>query len=396
MNGSSFRHQFTERQIKWKWDSRDVEPDIALKKSKGVKRMNQMIMKGVALLGFFGILLLGPWGTAQAEEKWSGTMFGDLYWVSSHHTDANEGQNGFVFRRIYLTYDRDLAEGFTSRFRFETTLPDFTATAAKFTPAVKDAYLQWKHDTHSTFFGLSTSPTFDEVESFWGLRPVEKSPLDFYRWGSSRDIGVAMRGYFDSSRKFGYHAMIGNGSDTSQETNEGKKLMLALDMKLGGGAYVQLYGDHEKDKGGTSSHSSITTYQLFTGWKGDRGRAGLLYANQVREQGSAANLDLTLYSLFGVVNLSNEWSVFARADRHADPNPEMDKIPYFGLSKTGATDTNTAEDSTLLVVGLDHSHAGGTIHIMPNVEVFQFGKNKSGQEPGSVVIPRLTLSWQFK
>ena len=42
-------------------------------------------------------------------------MFGDYYWFASDHRDALEDQNGFWFRRIYLTYDQKFSESFSMR-----------------------------------------------------------------------------------------------------------------------------------------------------------------------------------------------------------------------------------------------------------------------------------------
>src|SRR6185503_4120575 len=48
----------------------------------------------------------------KAEPSWkiSGLMFGDYFWVATDHRDAIEDQNGFWFRRIYLTYDQKFSE----------------------------------------------------------------------------------------------------------------------------------------------------------------------------------------------------------------------------------------------------------------------------------------------
>src|SRR4029453_14193884 len=61
------------------------------------------------------------------SHKFSGLMFGDYYWYYRWHQDqisdtnptSVEGQNGFWFRRLYLTYDYDYSEKFTTRFRLE-------------------------------------------------------------------------------------------------------------------------------------------------------------------------------------------------------------------------------------------------------------------------------------
>ena len=39
-----------------------------------------------------------------------GLLFGDLYYVPTHHTDEGDGAAGAVLRRGYLTFDTDFSE----------------------------------------------------------------------------------------------------------------------------------------------------------------------------------------------------------------------------------------------------------------------------------------------
>lgn len=335
-----------------------------------------------------------PIANAISKGNFSALMFGDWYWVQGHHTDKYKGQNGMQFRRINFSYDYDIDEEFSARFRLEAANDDFTAAAAKMTPFVKDAFLKWKFQaTHAALFGLSASPTWDEIEEFWGYRSVEKTPLDLQKWGGSRDTGLALRGNFDSEKRFGYHAMVGNGSDTSQETNKTKKVYLALDAKPVGDFYVQAYGDYETNKSVTPG-SSVGTYQIFAGWKTGRGRVGAQYAHQWRGVTAGTDLHMNLVSVFGVAKLTDRWSALARWDYHMDYNPGLSGVQYFGFSGAGNTNVNKAKN-TLLVFGADYSRAEGKVHFIPNVEIFTFGRNDAGFRPAAVVMPKLTVLFKF-
>jgi len=76
----------------------------------------------VLVLGALGLLWL-PCASAQAEDsstiKVGGLLFGDLYHVASHHTDAGDGATGAVLRRGYLTFDADSGKDWYGRLRFE-------------------------------------------------------------------------------------------------------------------------------------------------------------------------------------------------------------------------------------------------------------------------------------
>lgn len=335
-----------------------------------------------------------PVANAISKGKFSVLMFGDWYWVQGHHTGKYKGQNGLQFRRINFSYDYDIDEEFSARFRLEAANDDFTKAAAAMTPFVKDAFLKWKFQpTHGALFGLSASPTWDEIEEFWGYRSVEKTPLDLQKWGGSRDLGIALRGHFDPEKQFGYHVMTGNGSDTKQETNKTKKVYLALDAKPIGGFYVQAYGDYETNKSVTPG-SSVGTYQIFGGWKTGRGRVGLQYAHQWRGVTGGPDKHLNLVSVFGVAKLTERWSALARWDYHMDYNPDLAGVSYFGFSGAGNTNVTNAKN-TLLVFGADYSRAEGKVHVIPNVEIFTFGRNDAGFRPASVVMPKLTVLFKF-
>ena len=58
-------------------------------------------------------------GFTQENSKISAYMFGDYYYVLKNHNEDIEGENGFWFRRIYLTYDKKLDDAFNVRLRFE-------------------------------------------------------------------------------------------------------------------------------------------------------------------------------------------------------------------------------------------------------------------------------------
>jgi hypothetical protein len=322
-----------------------------------------------------------------AERPWyqrigvSGLVFGDAYAVVDHHDPELEDQNGFWIRRIYLTFDFDVAENWTARLRMEANGPGDFETSGKLEPFVKDAWLAWQGDDHSVLMGISPSPTFDFIEGFWGYRAVEKTPLDLYRMGSSRDFGVAAKGNLAGNRVF-YHAMLGNGAGESSETNEGKKAMLAVGVRATDALVFELYADTED----RPDSADRTTYQGFLGWKGERCRVGLQYAHQERQLEGGPDEPLAVGSLFGVVDLSSRLTLLLRYDRSFDGNPEAGKIPYFRF----ADDT----EFDLALAGLDWALAK-KIRLIPNVEYVSYRETAGRAAPDDDLIARLTLFFSF-
>ena len=314
--------------------------------------------------------------------KISGLAFGDYYWMARHNDEAVEGQNGFWFRRIYLTFDFGLSEEVDFRLRFEANSSGDLESGSKIEPFVKDAWVRWKGGLHSVLLGLQSTPTWNLLESVWGYRDVEKTPLDLQKMGSSRDFGVALKGKFDQGGKVRYHAMIGNGSGTKGETNKGKKGMLALEVRPGGGLLVQAYGDFEDRPGDTDR----ATVQGVAAWQGDDGRVGVQLAHQEREVEGAADIDLDIFSVFGVARLSDRVSFLTRYDRMFDLNPDAGKISYLPMDPTAK--------SNFLLAGFDFEVVEG-FHLIPNLEVVFYDAVGAAEAPDTDVVPRLTFSTKF-
>jgi len=311
----------------------------------------------------------------------SGYVFGDAYVVAKNHDETVDGQDGFWIRRGYLTFDADLAERWSSRLRFEVNSPGDFTTNSKLEPFVKDAYLAWKHDGHEAYLGLSPSPTFDFVEGFWGERPLEKTPLDLYRMGSSRDLGIAYKGDVRDGRLF-FHAMLGNGAGDGAETDKGKKIMAAVGLRPTESIVAQVYADYEDRPGATDR----STWQVFAGWSGQRSRLGLQYAAQTRELADRPDDVVSVASAFGGWKLTDAGTLIARYDRSFDGYSDASRIPYFHFADDVPFD--------LAILGWEQALAG-KISLIPNLEYVHYRDSGDGETPGDDLYARLTLYYPF-
>lgn len=340
------------------------------------------------LMGWMCLLVASSPALAQVnvgdKGQLSGLVFGDYYWMASNHNNDIEGQNGFWIRRIYLTYDREISDSFSSRVRLEmSSAGDFT-TSAKMTPVVKDAYLKWKNDTQQVLVGISSTPTFGLTEDIWKYRSVEKTPLDLQNFGSSRDFGIAARGQLTKGGSLAYHVMIGNGNGNKNEIDKGKKVMLALTWKLADHVVVQGYGDWNDRPDNTDE----LTGQGLIAYRSEDVNVGFLYAFQKRRNAGPGNadVDVSLVSLFAHGSLSENISGLLRVDHVFDPNPGVasnDYIPFYEQA-----------ESTLLIGGVDVS-LDPKVHLIPNIESVIYGKPSASSTPKSDLIPRLTLFYTF-
>jgi len=322
----------------------------------------------------------------KAEEKapsptWkiSGYMFGDYYFVASNHRDSLEDQNGFWFRRIYLTYDQTWTKNLSTRLRLEMNSPGNFTTKASLTPYVKDAYVKYTSGRHAVSFGIAPTPTFEFIEGVWGYRSVEKTPLDLYKWDSSRDFGILAAGALNAAKSVNYSVQFGNGSGTTSETDKAKVVRGAVNYRSKQGLLFEGYLDWQ-DRLGTADYN---TWQLFAGWQKSSYRIGGQYAAQTRRPATSTGKDvnLELVSVFAAAKVSSRVNVFARIDRNFDPVPGGEAIDYLPLSDQAK--------SMLTLFGADIS-VDKPLRIQPNVEIVTYGKDAKGVQVGTDVIVRVT------
>ena len=320
--------------------------------------------------------------------KISAVYFGDFYYIAAHHNEELKSRNGFWTRRVYLTYDRKLNETFSSRVRFEVNSPDGLKEGAsgKNVPYVKDAYLKIspKGSSHSILLGRSITPTFSVVPKVWGYRAVEKSMLLMQKYGSTRDLGIAVKGKVPGVDMLSYHAMVGNGAGTGAETNKYKRGYLSATLKPAKGVIVQGYVDLEPRGSGMSR----MTLMGFVGYQMEDYRAGVQFGNQIRGQGEGEeDVSIQGVSVFGAAAVKpDEIWVFGRFDKMLSVNPDAPKIAYTPMS--GDAKSNT------LIAGLDYSPAKN-VHIIPNVLMSFYDSPEVGEKPDADLMARVTLYYKF-
>ena len=341
--------------------------------------MKRLLGTLIALLVFSNVILADD----KPAQKFSGYMFGDIYYVAANHDTSLEGNNGMWFRRIYFTFDQKFSETFSTRLRFEMASPGDFTTSSTLNPFVKDAYLKLKTGGKELYIGISSTPTWEVIEHVWGYRSVEKTPLDLQKYGSSRDFGLAIKGKLDGNGKVKYHLMLGNGNSNKSETNEGKKAMLSLSLYPNENLIVEAYADWNDLPG----DNDVYTYQGFLAYKTKTARVGVQFAQQTRNVEGGDAVDLKIGSVFAAGKLAEKSNWFARIDRTFDPNPSANKISYIPMDKTAK--------STLIIAGLDFMPEKN-VHFMPNVEAVLYDENDANVKPDTDIIPRLTFYWVFK
>ncbi len=324
------------------------------------------------ILGLLLLLLLVE--TLQAQ-KFSGLVFGDYYYVASHHNENLKNQNGFWIRRVYFTVDQELRENVSMRLRLEMAHPgNFTAGNA--VPFVKDAYLRWKFNPqHELLLGISGSVTFGLVESVWGYRSVEKTPADLQKVGSSREFGVALKGKLSEDGTIRYHALVGNGEGTKSEGYKGKKVQLALQFFPTDALIFEVYGDYAQKK----ANEKYYTGHIFAAYRTKVYRVGVEYEQQHVRNGIGRNF--RYISGFAAVKTGKKLNLFERVDRLLDPNPKGESISYLPF----ASDSK----ATFILAGVDYG-LNERVRLIPNMEIVLYDRGYD-----SDVMLRFTFFYAF-
>lgn len=333
------------------------------------------------------ILLIGCHSAVWAEGI-SGYFFGDYYYSAKSHDSALENRSGFQYRRIYFTYDKGMSDELSTRLRLEMNSPSFPAANEKkrLEPFVKHAYLKWKSPAWrtATYFGLSGTPTWANVEKVWGYRHVTKTLLDLQKLAGSTDFGAAVKGNIDAEKKLSYHLMVANGMGTSGEIDQNKKVYLSVAARPISGVVAEVYADVGDTEGGLNQR----TVQGFLGYQHDIFRLGVQAANQTREQDdNAEDLNLTGISVFAAAQITENrvWG-FARFDRMFSANPDGERISYTPYSDTAKSNT--------IIIGLDWTVIKD-LNIIPNLFLVFYDQPGAGDKPNTDIMPRLTAFFRY-
>ena len=339
--------------------------------------------------------------------KISGYMFGDYYWNAAgdpnHHYDAagadsgskvnidglgnkaiTKDLNGLQIRRVYLQLDNDLSARYSTRVRLEADGKSLTSDG-KIGVAVKALYVQAKSvlPRMDVYAGLVSVPFFDVTEEFWAYRSIEKVLPDFRGYSPSADLGVEVKGFFDTNHVFGYTGLVGNGVGQKTETNRQKRLSASLPVRWKD-LHFEPYIDYENIRTGPTLTSppgdrDRLTYQVMLGYDLPKHSAvGYVVTNQIQHTPTGPYKELLGHSLFARIQPTPKLGGFGRVDLFLNDKRAANRV-----------------DQQLWIAGLDWQPFGD-VHIMPNVEALQYvAKGNAIVPPHHDVQARITFYWRF-
>jgi hypothetical protein len=377
------------------------------------------------LLGRSVLVLAMAASVAMSQGKFSGYMFGDYYYNVGRDASlptsnvaspaGGQGFSAFQLRRAYFTYDNDIAEQFTSRFRLEAdqgaaaggTSTGDVLPSGKVGVFVKDAYLTWKNifAGSNLTFGVQPTPAYEISEAAWGYRSIEKTIGDLRGFVDSRDLGIALKGKILDDGTLNYWVLVGNGAGTAKpEGDLYKRYYAHIQVKPVTNLQATVYADFKDAAGSVNSYTkanintSTLTEGLFVGYAEpfsyNIGAEVFLAqgSNAFKDTLSKTYIDKSAlgFSVFGSVNVLPELAIVARYDNYAPTSDDKAKDPLHVT--TSIANGNLSRN--YIIAGLSWK-VDKNVSIIPNVLYETYETPKGGKDIDPSVTARVTLYYVF-
>lgn len=341
--------------------------------------------------------------SAQAPE-FSGLIFGDYLYVTSHADSLVDGLSALSVRRVYFTVDKKLNDKFFVRVRLEMNDAlgepiryrienNGARTADRLVPFIKHLYLSIKNTVPNSqlLLGLIGTPHYTSEETVWGLRCVEKTILDLNGLTPTTDFGIGLDGAFRSGGRLRYYVMAANGNSTRNESDNSKRLYGNVQYNGASGLVIAPYFDHQFKDGEiedgilarantpAQATGALSTIAIFAGLKRPKLRLGGSFFQQNTKRlqmidgvARRTSPESRGFSVFGVLQPKKSLGLFARFDNY-DPNLDVDNDGY-----------------NLIIAGLDLA-PHESLHFLPNLWFQDF--ETSGSR--STTVMRMTFEFKY-
>ena len=387
------------------------------------------------------LVLLGPYSDLQAQGPTDSTFkpsgkvwglgFGDFAFKANadesnrggtnQYTGMAANQSMFQFRRVYLGYDYEISERFSSNFLL--AMEDNLVTTASSTPVtsgdlltngryslfIKNANVTWKNIFKGSHLSLGMVHTPAAVllpELIWDYRCIERTISELRRT-PAWDMGVILSGTLHSAKKteFGYNLMIGNGTASRPENNQFKWFYGDVYVKLfNKKLIIDLYADYNRMDLVPGAHHDRSMIKGLIAFTSPKFTIGIeAFTNTLRNDVIAMSADSITskidtraidYSIYARGRIyKDQLGFFVRYDNYdASLNTQNDTYINYA-PRTSNYDPNTVEQ--FFTAGLDFTPID-KIHIMPNVWYTGYkNAGPSSIEDGYDLVYRLSIYYVY-
>lgn len=246
---------------------------------------------------------------AQSTEQPRGKAI--IHVFTNFHTgfgSANDTR-GFAMERSYFGYQYDFANGLQIKAVVDAGKSSKVDDLQRLV-FIKNALVGWKKDRLSLYGGLISTTSFKVQEAFWGYRYMKMVFQDYYKFGSSADLGVSAA--YEFTDWFSGDLIIVNGEGYKKlQKYDGLQYGVGLTFKPIDGLTLRMYGS--LNEGGSDQAEDIYDLALFAGYKHEKFSIAGEY-NTIQNFGNVLDHNLSGVSFYSTIKLGGKVDAFARYD----------------------------------------------------------------------------------
>ena len=213
---------------------------------------------------------------------------------------------------------------------------------------IKNAQITWKTGSWTLNAGLISTTQFKVQEDFWGYRYMMMSFQDYYKWGSSADLGVSAAYKFTDWLSVDGIVVNGEGYKKVQK-NDGLQYGLGATIQPVGGLMFRLYGSVNESADETKEN--ITNIATMIGYKGKSFSIAAEY-NWMGNTKNVKDANQSGVSVYGTLKLNKQLEWYTRYD-----------------CLSSKDDWNLAKDESMVMTGAQFK-LGKYIKLAPNFRMY--------------------------
>lgn len=283
--------------------------------------------KLIILTGLLSFISLGAWAQEAKVEEKKGKPIIQVFGNFNTGIDDKNNNLGFELERSYLGYEYNLGKGLSIKSVMDIGKSS-DVTDNNRLAYVKNAMITWKKGNMTLNGGLISTIQFNFQEKFWGYRYIMSSFQDYYKFGSSADLGVSVAYKFTDW--ISADAIVVNGEGYKKlQKKDGLNYGAGITLTPAEGFQIRVYG--AINQRAEDWQENIANLATFAGYKNERFSIGAEYnimANASYTEG--ANQDG--FSIYGTVKAGKITEFYARFDNlHSKDNWNIAKDGYTAM-----------------------------------------------------------------
>lgn len=289
---------------------------------------------------------------------------------TNFNTSFSDGEStkSFEITRAYLGYEYNFSKEWYAKLVLDVGDPK--VGGLQMTAYLKNAYAQYKKNNFTASFGMISTTQFKVSEKIWGLRYIEKSFQDAYKFNASADLGFNIDYKFADFISAEFSVINGEGYKLIQSDDlvrPGLGVTVEPVKNVTARVYADTYGKDVKQQ-------SIATFFAYSGEK-------LMVAgeyNYQKNHNRVEGQDIYGTSIFATYKAGKKVKLYGRFD-------DLKSKPLAGENNPW----QYSKDGQLILAGVEYDAVKG-VKIAPNMRYWN---------PADGSIPATTyayLNFEFK